>query len=391
MNMQLTRIAIFFVCAIFVFNGCASEYKQSEDEKNLPAGRLVIYDSLTVATNSILFLSDYDDKCECYLFYDYFNGDIQIINRSGEKIQHFNRRGSGNTEYGELRGLSFQGDSNIIAFGPWEYYIYERSGRFIENSTILNKSILINPQFDFRALHFSMPDSSLALFLKGSENAYGGNPFYPDYYDMLNWGTVYHPGKEKAVAGVPLSSNSPNRKRFFKIFAPQFAINQQQQLLYVVFPYDPVVYIYQLPDLSFSKAVALQPTFFKAPQGIPFSGNQTKMNDEAFRESQLSGEYMSVQALKNNLFLTYYLSGLEEDIIAEDMSAYLEAGLDRKRAKYIQIFDLAGNKIYRDIALPGFVKGFVMATDLNHIVLLADTPDELGFSMYYLAALNIVD
>lgn len=365
---------------------CNSDTEQNiRDEISDQKYELIIYDSLTIESNSILFLSDYQPIKKWYLFYDYFKGSIFIIDDKGTQVSIFNYKGDGSIGYNELRGLSFLGEDKIIAYGPWRYYIYKVNGEFIESSDIAGKSLLVNPQYDFKAHYFTTQDSTISFIIKGSQEYYG-DALELSFYKKINWATTYYPVSEKVTSGVSLTSNSPYLDGFFYKSSPQFSLDKDNNKLFVLYPMDPTAYVYNLPDLSLFSTIPLKPDFFPQAKGVPFSNNKEKMKEESFKEAQLSGEYMAIQALNGNKFITYYRSGLPSDMIAIDMSSYLNMDLDSKRDYYIQILNENG-KLSKDIKLPDIAKGLCIATSLDHVVLLADVPEELGVSTYLIARL----
>lgn len=382
--MLFIRLAFFIVC--FGIISCHFEKKQNSSENKSSEYQLVIYDSLIVENNSFLFLSDYDPIKGHYLFYDYFTGDILIKDKSGKFVSTLNYKGDGNTEYGELRGLSFFGQDKIIGYSAWNYYIFWIQGGFVQGGSIMDKSILVNPDYDFKAHHFISVDSTLYLLIKGSSTV-DGNVFTKEFYRNIKWVSIYNPALEQSTSGVSIPTGSIYATKFYYNASPHFALDTFNRKLIVLYPFEPIAYIYDLPSLTLTETIPLKPDFFAQAKGVPFSSDSQKMKDDGFVQAQISGEYMAVQSLGEDMFLTYYYSGLPYDNIAKDMSTYMSNDLHNKRGKYLQIFH-ANKKKSKDIKLPEGIQGLSIATRLDHIVLQADISEELSFSKYYICKLT---
>jgi|GEM_PF-5230763 len=388
-NSQFLFTLFNLLFLLFTAMGCGEE-KSVEGFQNtrIPVCELEIYDSLIIRSNSLLFLSDYLSEKKWYLLYDYFNGDLIIVNRKGRTEYQFNRKGGGRQEYGEVRGVSFLGPDKVIVYGMFHYFIYSVTGDFIESEDIADKAVLVNPLYDFKAPHFFDADSSLHLIVKGSSGNHG-SALRAEFYANMQWISIYNIEEGSLWEGVPYESNSPYIKNYLGKPAPQISIDKQKEFLFVLFPYDPHVYLYQLHNLDLIKKINLAPSFFPWNSGVPFSNNVQRIKEESFGKEQLSGIYLTIQVLDDGGFLTAYMSQLPESLLVDDEIEYFQGGLQAFRDHYLQLFK-SGEKLCRDLPLPEYAKALSIATASDHIVLLAQTPEEQAYTKYYLTRISRV-
>jgi len=174
---------------------------------------------------------------------------------------------------------------------------------------------------------------------------------------------------------------------FFKDFSNFFNsfFCAKEKDLYVVFPLEPYLYIYELGNLNLKQKIALQPSYFPTPTGLP--KDKSKDYGALRKIAYQNAKYKGVYNLEKDYLLTYYQTKANESLLNNGGSQAAEIEIEKSRKQYLQVLK-NNKKITNDIIVP---KGyfFVAAYSTNHIVLKKEAITDKLSTTYYKYSLNL--
>lgn len=332
---------------VFLFSCRNENYPESNigsADKNLPAFKIEVYDSIKYENASMQILCDY--KKDSYLFYDVFTMEIIIRGESGEELRRIGPGNSRGESYGELRALSFLDDKNIIGVSSFEYYIIQKDGNSIEKISIdSNMEILVVPQFGFNAPIYRNIKNEINALVKGGKSI-KETVRDKQFFSKMKWGLVLNITTKSYITGIPYPEGSIYRTNYYSESSPQLAADPTGQNIYALFPHTPELFVHSAEDLTLKQKINLYPEQFKIKKGGEFGDDNIIQNGEI--ASLTSSQYQALEVYPDGVLLTFYVADVNYD---GNPNTDLDE-LKINRRKFVQLFSREGKKLCKDILLP---------------------------------------
>jgi hypothetical protein len=313
-----------------------------------------------------------------------FTQEVLIVNDQGNTIFNFNRKGQGPEEYGQIRAIGFFNSNQIIIIGAWSYKIYDLRGNFIKGDKF-GKKILAQAQLYSPVLNFSNKNADTLVVIKGGE--FDAEKVLQEGNIDNNWISLINTTNKNAISGVTFEADIYQKQALPVEKTPYYTVNQKENRLYIIFPFEQYIYAYDLENLNLLSKTPTTPSFFTKLQGLPLkqSKNYGALNKLALRNSRYGGIY----SLRDNLVLTSYATKVSESLMSNEDSEELYFEREKSRKKYVQLFENL-TKVVPDIKLPkGF--SFVGGFSLDHLILEKDDMQDEEAIIYYRASINLID
>ncbi len=257
----------FSILSLLIHLGCST----SQSAPNLLSSQLMVIDSFDVATNSILIPVEYDSDNDRLLFFDIKNRSILVTDQSGKELYNWNKSGSGPDAHpADVRGLGFLGEDQIAILSPYSYHIYDIEGN-LKQSAKFETFIPSNPDRGFRLRTYYATNGDAHLLINGSPVDPGllTGDQWVQFQTDLNWISDFNLQDQTIITGAPYQTDLYRKNVLTGRKSPEIAFDRTSNNVLVLFPQEPIIYEFSLPDLQLSKSTKLSPDHFFEPVGIP--------------------------------------------------------------------------------------------------------------------------
>lgn len=347
---------------------------------------------LNIDYTGVLEMVDYNDKTDHYLATDFTNGAVLMIDEHGEIQNEINYEGIGYGQFQFIMHAGFYSDSILVARDEHKIIFYSSEGKPINEIKLDDSPSLMNNKKKIFTYEYEGNSYMIDLGLFNTELS----PAFMDFYDEINFIKVLQINDdlniEEQYSGIGFPRSSPyitNRGVYTKVF-PEYFLDESKLLLYVCFPLDETIYVYDVRTLKLlsSHSISLE-HFNSTPNFLIPEYFEYPDNDKQYELEQQNSRIEDVFLVEDNThILIHYSRGLNVDQIQNDRSSSYKSFLKRKH--YIAKFELGKDnikKIYEQ-ELPDDIKVVELLIDKKLLCKRASISRERGKESYQLVSIN---
>lgn len=309
MNLFLRTIPLAIL--ILTISCTPEEYTSKKDVD------LIILDSFKLNINDDVYrVMDMEDSG--LLAINSNRQKIALFNTQGEVLKTIQKRGSGPDQYTVINKLGFGENSDEIVVVDATKMIRYKDNEFINTNLSLDNIVPILSDgrlFFVPGLGYSFTSSNLNY-----------SPESSIYFDSIH--TISLVGQQAGInniGGFPKSSIY--REKIFSLqYDPRIFIPKNEKVAYMLFPYEPVVYPYDLVAQVFLDPIRLSIKEFDKVKHRTDQGMESMLyllqQNPSFKDIVVGPKYV----------LVFYRSGLDKEDHASSLEGYNQ--VSRFKRKY---------------------------------------------------------
>ena len=382
----------FYLLFFAVLLACTTE-KSNKDETEIDVAdkpELVVTDSIVIEHVGRLIMTDYDRSNQIFLCYDLSTNEILTVGRHGSILTKFMRETNDDIGYGIHQanpGVGFYGDSSIVVSSLSGIYFYTFSGDLLRKIGNSNNSGYPNLNMRSKIISYDLNEERYVLAsLNGDDYEFAGDQ--PEFYDLVRQLTIVNLDKEIFSMEIGFEKGSLYKNEFrYAEQSAYYEINPSGTELYIIYNYDPQLFVYDLVTFDLKRTISTEPDFFKVKEKARF-GEKMPL----FESFLLNSRYYGFHLFEDRLILEYHDSGLKEaDIGQRPVTPEVGMKLNRAAIKnmYVQIFDNE-KKTYGDLKVPAGLAYLMTVLDRDKFLFSADRNlIERDYEVFYVCELKM--
>jgi|GEM_PF-5588336 len=378
MNIRNHSILKLLFFTFFIF-GCNQSRENTNTQKNISGkiAKLSIIDSITFFTDS-LFFQHY--VAESFKYGEVLtldeNNEIYLLSNTGKVKGKIGKKGKGPGEYIDPAGAYYYNQDSIFIseYYTGKVFLYNGKGAFLQSWEIASKDLKNTfPTFmNFLSVHKS--DTDLVFeYLGRSLRKY--NITQPEYYKNAQLFSVFSLKNNKANHYVPFEKGSPYLGNDYFLSPLDPTIGRLPNGYYgVIYAHEDAIYLYDKTKKLVRK-IEGNSAYFPKAKGISYEQKDKSFgsNYVKYNVKMNALNYNSVVSFtdnKNIFLLKQYQAPVHDDRLPNDLNTLKTTHF--KRNNYLQLYDLNGNKLYKDILLPAKLSRVIYAKSKEFIVFQAN-------------------
>lgn len=345
------KYLVYNLFFFFLLISCNSSEEKTAITKNIKIDKTISLeklDSIHINYLGIQTVHDLDSKFRKVIFMEHRESfqEIIVANFEGDILASFSKWGDVPDSYGNLMApLTIDGDSSFVAYGSRGFLTYDFTGRL--------KSRVKHAGFQYKGFNrigmgYGMEElgNSYLYWNQGQPSVEYSNLRYYKELRLLTW-LDPETGENEPFIQFPENSIFRSGKYFFRdAWAPAFTLTDE--LIYVVFGIEPVIYIYETsPPYSLVSSIPLDLADYRYFKGADSYSSDVRF----FGQQRVSGRILNIKRI-NGYFMVAYFPGFDafdtEEQFANKSPEEAVIFTNKMQEKYlhrIAILDSLGNKL----------------------------------------------
>lgn len=280
------------------------------------------------------------------LLFDFFFKEILVTDLKGEILHKFDGTFLGSNSFGtDIFAVHFQSDTTLSVASNQGFQIYNFDGKLLKR--------YLHP-FDLSSNRYLNGDYKLCyndrhqFFITMLTTPTTAHVNQPQFYKEVKHLTVLDLKSGKYSFQVPYEPESSYLQTDYynNMVAPYFDVWGDS--LAVIYPRDPIVYLYSIPDFNKLTSFNTNPKVYRHEAKFKFEVKK----DNKDQLLEFSNSKFFKIFIRHDTIFTSYTSGIPTEVFdgINDLETYNQVSY-KYLTHYLQVF-VNGKKIVKDFALP---------------------------------------